>query len=368
MNHKSANIRYELIIKNLNNFDVIWMKKNLLAKVNEKAKCSRTQLGDDIKYLQTRAENPAPIEIYMTGKAVCYRLTRPWSLNGLHLADDHIEKLLNLLHTTAQVEALNIIPGLKEVIAKIGAAVGEHFEEEKIKRTISFETGPKAKGYDLIPKVYDAIINKKVLSIEYQAFEAPVKQTCIVHPYLLKYYDHRYYILGENEEKVDFRQYSLDRILKIETVDKPFIPCRFEDPEEYYKNAIGINAFQDAPVMKVLLLFKKPMSYYQKTWGWHKSQKVLKDFGENGLLVSYDLILNPELIARIQSVAHLVKVIGPSPLAEKIIDDAKKVIAIYEEPLNNEVQEYCDFFFPEEELYSSHHADRNITVISRELS
>jgi predicted DNA-binding transcriptional regulator YafY len=347
LKHKDANPRHEkiasLLAKGAKKRAVLL--KDLNAELPAEKKIGLTQLGKDITWLIK--EKKAPIEIYKDGKAHCYRLTRPWTLKGYDLEDEDIVNVINFISAGLQIEALNIIPGLKDTLASMAGIVETHYNSEK--RRLAFETGMKADGHQFISTIYKSLIAEKTITVHYKKFGEKECQPCIVHPYLLKYYDHRYYLYCLTEGKGE-RQYGLDRIVKIGDADVEFIPCDYDDPEEFYKSIIGVTNDANAPVQKIVLLFTNPMNYYQETWGWHTSQKILKEFPDGSLLVTYDLKINPELIARLQSVSDSVRVLAPLSLKETIISKAQSVVDLYKTPVKEVVVNYCENFYFEKGL------------------
>lgn len=59
------------------------------------------------------------------------------------------------------------------------------------------------------------IVNKRAIRLTYKAY-GKEEQTCIMHPYLLKQYNDRWYLVGQNDGYETFSNRAIDRIVKVE--------------------------------------------------------------------------------------------------------------------------------------------------------
>ena len=70
---------------------------------------------------------------------------------------------------------------------------------------------------------------------------------------------------------------------------------------------------------------------HPQTQALHKSQKIIEDNPQKGLLLEYDLIINYEFIGILLSYGSDVKVIAPASLADKVVEISKRNIKQYSE-------------------------------------
>ena len=73
-------------------------------------------------------------------------------------------------------------------------------QEEKLNETatgyfIQFETNENTLGYKYFDPIYEAIKDEAVLKITYQRFISDEQREFIIHPYLLKEYRNRWYMV-----------------------------------------------------------------------------------------------------------------------------------------------------------------------------
>jgi len=82
-------------------------------------------------------------------------------------------------------------------------------------------------------------------------------------------------VIGLNDEYKKRRTYGLDRILKIEKSDVPYVEQDFK-PDEYFKNSVGIiSPTGTPPIIKIAV--KKEQAQYLITQPLHESQVIVEE-------------------------------------------------------------------------------------------
>jgi predicted DNA-binding transcriptional regulator YafY len=170
----------------------------------------------------------------------------------------------------------DISGALQKVIDVIDISIsqesGERFD------FIRPEKVPHVKGSIYLGKIIRAIKEKKVLRLYYQPFYEDKPYFSEVHPYLLKEYRSRWYMIGLNDFKQQLRTYSLDRIRDIEVTEIPYSAQDFS-ATNYFKNAIGIISPEgDPPVIR--LAVQKTQAQYLISQPWHESQNIEEETEE----------------------------------------------------------------------------------------
>jgi len=162
----------------------------------------------------------------------------------------------------------------------------------------------------------DALKNKKVFSLEYKSFYSEKNTIQIIHPYLLKEYRNRWYIIGYNEEFKGIRTYCLDRIISINKASKiKFFNSGF-NAKKYYKNVIGISVPGSAPV-EIHLSFTKEQAQYVITQPLHSSQELVKET-KDSVIFKYFLVPNFEFMAQVLGWGEEVEVVRPEEFKKKV--------------------------------------------------
>jgi predicted DNA-binding transcriptional regulator YafY len=214
------------------------------------------------------------------------------------------------------------------IIKKI--LVMSHFNSGEIGKTdfdfIDFEKIPDSWGNNFLGPLINYIRNKQTIEIYYHPFYEDKPYFIHVHPYLLKEYRFRWYLIGLNDQKKELRTYGLDRIWEIKKIDKPFIPMNF-NAGEYFKNSYGIISPTGIPP-RIKIEVKKPQAQYLITQPLHQSQNIeLED--ENKVLFTFHLHPTYEFKSMLMGLGSDAKIIEPISLKEEILRELNATLGNY---------------------------------------
>jgi len=206
---------------------------------------------------------------------------------------------------------------------------------------IGLEYVPEAAGLKNLDRIYKAIANKEVLSIDYLPFNKKVPTTYPeIHPFYLKEYRNRWFLFAYSIHP-DFDplifNFGLERILKIKGTQKPFSDELTFSPIHYFKPIIGVSRPINGVVEEIVLSIKPSQAQYILTKPIHASQKVIIA-NEKEVIIQLKLMINYELVREIISFMDRVKVITPVSLKKRI--NGYLVEMINEEENSFEVRKY----------------------------
>ena len=184
-----------------------------------------------------------------------------------------------------------------------------------MKDRILFEEIPH--GTEYLQTIIDAMQQSKELVIDYQPFYGH-RASYTIHPYAMKAYHQRWYIVGFIKELDAIRNIALDRLLEISITEQSFaFPEKF-NAEKYYENTVGIFVNDDLSPVKVKLKAYGYQIEYLRSLPLHKSQReTASKYGEF-CVFEYKLCLTPELSSQILAMGENVEVLEPIELREEI--------------------------------------------------
>ena len=193
---------------------------------------------------------------------------------------------------------------------------------------MSLETNIDYKGYEYITPIFNAIINKSVVVINYEPFNKQEYQVTF-HPYHLKQYNNRWFVFGLNEfNNMPQWNLALDRINgEITKINSKYIQDN-TDWTDFFDDVIGVSKEINKKVEEVKLVFNKEQAPYIQTKPLHGSQKS-KFLDDGSLEIRIKVILNYELEMRILSFGEKVKVVAPEALLLKIKERIKQQLNNY---------------------------------------
>ena len=120
-----------------------------------------------------------------------------------------------------------------------------------------------------------AMAESKALRIIYQKFSDTEPYTTLVHPYTLKAFQNRWYILAMKAEEGVLKHFALDRILSLAITEESFTLEPTFNAIDYYKPFFGIWCDQSLTPQDILITTTPKQAHYFRTLPLHHSQREL---------------------------------------------------------------------------------------------
>jgi len=196
---------------------------------------------------------------------------------------------------------------------------------DKISEYIQFEPR-KTQGTEHLWGILHAIKNRRILHITYKKYWDNEFSERKLHPYAIREYRFRWYLVAKDERDNEIKTFGLDRIQSLEITPQKFPYPKDFSLEEYFKYAYGIIRPNDEKPEEVVLSFNAIQGKYIKSQPMHHSQKIIKDTAEE-LQISMLVFPSYDLIMDILSHGENITVLKPKSL-QKELDD------IYRRKLN----------------------------------
>ncbi|MRJ11238.1 WYL domain-containing protein [Ornithobacterium rhinotracheale] len=331
--NKNAIIRYQTLDRCFRNTgrrynidDLLEECNTALLELNPSSEgIKRRQLYDDIKFMESEQGYSIDLEKTKEGRKTYYRYTNPkFSINNQPLNDSESEQLKAALQILSRFNGAPQFEWLDEILPLLESKLG--FIEQKAP-VISFESNIDLKGIQQLTPLFNAIINQRVLNISYQDFQSEKPYNIYFHPYFLKQYNNRWFVLGLNEENGNPHwNLALDRIQDIKEIDHKYIKNTI-DWEEYFYDVVGVTIPEGSKVVTIELKFTKNIAPYVITKPIHPSQK--HKMIEDSLHVKIEVIPNIELERQILSFGEAVEVVSPLDFKNKISARVQKMAKLY---------------------------------------
>jgi predicted DNA-binding transcriptional regulator YafY len=333
--NKNALIRYQTLNTCFSNPGRNYFIEDLLEECNKAIIAQKPsaigiqkrQLFEDIKFMESSLGWNIPLERCKSGKRIFYRYSDPkFSINYFPVSVPELDKIKEAIRVLHRVKGITNFQWIQELYLKLDETFFEQFEGPKC---INFESNHHLKGIDALGDLFQAILKKQVLKVSYQSFKHSKVHVYTLHPYYLKQYNNRWFLLGKNPDFETFTNLALDRIVAYEEVDSPFLETTI-DFELYFESILGVTIPLEAELTKIIFHAKPSLSPYILTKPIHSSQKQIS-LSEGGLLFSIEVYPNYELENSILSFGEELEVLEPSLLRQKLQDRIYKMIQKYEE-------------------------------------
>ncbi|WP_028296270.1 helix-turn-helix transcriptional regulator [Olivibacter sitiensis] len=321
-------LRFHTIDKCLQNRYRKWTLRDLMEACSEtlQKNVSKRSVQNDIQKMRSG-------DLGYYAPIVCknglYSYEDPsYSIKNASLTEADIQSIAIASKILGQYKGFELHSELKEIANKLESkAQRDRFLQ--IENIIDFEQAEKITGKEYLQPILQAIQNKEVLCIAYKRFDASQTNTHIVHPYLLKEYKSRWYLLGLNHKHQLITTYALDRMISLkEDYHYDYIENATFDPKVYFKNTIGITYTGELPV-QLTLFVEKAFVPYLLSQPLHSTQKLLEET-ERGAYFQLEVVNNPELKTLILGYSDAMSIVAPAELKKDFIDKLKQAKNRYE--------------------------------------
>ncbi|MBL7766298.1 MAG: WYL domain-containing protein [Chitinophagaceae bacterium] len=328
--NKHATIRYQTLDKCFRNPGRRYYLDDLIEACNKSLHeftgndlgIKRRQILEDIKFMESPQGWNIPLDHCREGHKVYYRYSdKSFSINNQGLNETEENQLKEALQTLSRFKGMPQFEWVAEISARLDSGLGLSHCEDKI---IEFDQNNYLKGLEHITPIYNSILYKRALKIEYKSFKQEDSQTINFHPYFLKQYNNRWYVFGKNDTSLFIMNLALDRIISINEIKKKFIPNETIDFNEYFEDIVGVTLENNGNIEHIVLRISNTLYPYIQTKPLHGSQK-LKGNEKAHTLISLDLIPNYELESLILSYGEGVEVIEPKFLRDRIKNRIKAI-------------------------------------------
>ena len=149
-------------------------------------------------------------------------------------------------------------------------------ESRDMRSKILFEKIPSSQKW--LSAIVNAMRDGKAINITYQSFSHDEPDTFAVHPYCLKLFKQRWYMLGMSAGYDHPRIYALDeRMSDVRQLNKKaVVPVRF-DAQEFFRNYFGIIVGSDCKPALIEIKVSKDQAKYIESLPLHHSQERIQE-------------------------------------------------------------------------------------------
>lgn len=321
--NKNALIRYRTIDKCLQNKYRQWTLEDLIEACSEalyeyegkETSVSKRTVQLDIQMMRSdKLGYNAPIEVY--DKKYYHYTEEDFSITDIPLTETDINVLTETVSMLKQFKDFSLFSDVSDILQRLEDKI--YAEKSHTQSVIHLDKNEKLKGLQFLDEIYQAIIKKVVLVITYKSFKSKEKQTFNFHPFILKEFNNRWFVIGKRKGSMPITNLALDRIIKIDyDFSMPFLTEKF-DAEEYYKNVIGVTVNEGLQPRVVQLWIDAYNAPYVITKPLHNSQRLLHQNEDGSIIINLFLIENYELERIILGFGDSLEVLKPERLRNRI--------------------------------------------------
>ena len=331
--NKHATIRYQALDRCFRNRgrkyfidDLVHACNQAIFDYNGSAEgVKKRQVQEDINFMQAESGYAIELDRVRENRKVYYRYTDlNFSINNTPLNSAEEAQLREALLTLNRFKGMPQFEWMDELTVKLESELGLKKADRKV---IEFEQNLYLKGLEHISTLYNAIVNKQTLKIDYQSFVAEEFKEHSFTPHFLKQYNNRWFIFGlaDNFDRITIL--ALDRIVDIRIDHNDYLETEI-DYEDYFEDLIGVSTPQHSNVEVFTIKVKDSLFPYISTKPLHGSQKVKEKTGEY-TVIELKLYHNYELESKLLSFGENMEVIEPISLRNRLKERLQNAVKNY---------------------------------------
>ena len=168
----------------------------------------------------------------------------------------------------------------------------------------------------------------KILDLHYQSYERDIPTIHLLHPYAVKLFKQRWYVIGLSEKKDRILIFAMDRIQELRITNQKFRYPKEFNIHDYYRDSFGIIIDDIIVAQRIRLKAMNNQAYYFRSLPLHPSQKEIETLSEYSI---FEYWLKPTYDFEQEILSHRedVEVLEPAQLRETIKESILKMAKIY---------------------------------------
>jgi len=321
--NKNALIRYKTIDKCLQNPNREWTLEDLIDACSEAlyeyegrdVNVSKRTVQLDIQLMRSdKLGYNAPIEVY---KKKYYRYADPtYSITDIPLTEHDMNVLSETVEMLRQFKDFSLFSELGGIIQRLEDKV--YSEKTQVGAIIHLDKNEQLKGLSYLDELYQAILKEVCIKVSYRSFRARSAATFIYHPYILKEFNNRWFVVGRREGREPIVTLALDRLESLTyDLSTPYTNRNF-DGDAYYEDTIGVTVMDEKAVKEVVLRIDRNNAPYVLTKPFHHSQTLVKREKDGSILIQLRVHLNFEFERLVLGFGDALEVESPKSFRHRI--------------------------------------------------
>ncbi len=270
----------------------------------------------------------APIVWDANEKAYAYS-DPEYSIDKIPLNADELQALNFAANLLDQYRDVEVFRDSGSAIQKVLNVVKVQFLPEAAdgQPVIEFERAVAFKGTEFLQPIHEAITGKRVIQFDYRRFGESETRHHVLHPYVLKEYRNRWYVIGLHNEFNEIRTFGLDRMSELKTISAFRFRSTSFNSGDYFRNTVGVTALRDTPE-EIILSFVPAQGEYLLAQPLHSSQQVVQN-NEEAIIVKLKIVPTYEFYGMLLGWGSDVTVVSPESVKNHLLEILNETIKKY---------------------------------------
>lgn len=198
--------------------------------------------------------------------------------------------------------------------------------KERLSGRVAVEDIPS--GHKNLTAIMEAMTENMEIRIDYQKYTSSESSTYTIHPYAVKEFAKRWYLIGHCMERDGMRVYGLDRVMSLELTGNRFrMPDGF-DVDTLFATSFGIY-IPEGPGQTIRFRTTQTEARFLRDLPIHRSQKTV---GEDESSVTFEIFACPNkaLVMEFCKYGSSLEVLSPDSVRESVASELRYAAERYE--------------------------------------
>ena len=198
--------------------------------------------------------------------------------------------------------------------------------KERLSGRIAVEDIPS--GHQHLTSVMEAMTENREIIIEYQKYTKATAEKFTLHPYAVKEYAKRWYIVAFCVERKAMRVYGLDRVIKLESTENTFSFPKSFDIDNLFATSFGIY-LPKGNGRTITFRTNVTEARFLRDLPLHNSQTEISN---DGTYVTFSLFICPDrnLIMEFCKYGNRIEVLSPEDVRNTVKEELEKAAKLYQ--------------------------------------
>ncbi|MCD0465669.1 YafY family protein [Flavobacterium sp. ENC] len=334
--NKNALIRYKTIDKCLQNKYRQWTLEDLIECCSEalfeyegrENSISKRTIQMDIQLMRSeKLGYNAPIVVY--DKKFYKYEDDEFTITDIPLTETDMNVLTETVSMLKQFKDFSLFSDVSDILQRLEDKI--YSEKSHTKPVIYLDKNENLKGLHYLDEVYQAIIKKVALVITYKSFKSREETKFYFHPFILKEFNNRWFLVGKKKGSQPITNLALDRIIAIDyDFNVPYLEEDF-DADLYYKNVIGVTVNTGLQPRKIELWIDEINAPYVLTKPLHPTQRLIRQNDDGTIIVHLLVIPNYEMERLLLGFGCGIEILKPEGLRNRMKKNLQMALEKYKE-------------------------------------
>lgn len=198
--------------------------------------------------------------------------------------------------------------------------------KERLSGRVSVEDIPS--GHMHLTSIMDAMTEGHKIQIRYLKYTKSAAEEFTLHPYAVKEFAKRWYLVAYCEEREALRVYGLDRIKKLEVTEDSFDMPKGFDVDETFATSFGTYLPEEAAQLITFRTSAKEARFLRDL-PLHASQEEIHSPDKDNATFTIFVCPNESLIMEFCKLGNRVEVLSPNEIREAVAEQHRSAARLY---------------------------------------